>query len=536
MPNHLCLTVTFLDPRFHGRRDGGEPEWPPSPLRLFQAIVAAAAAPTGRIDDSTAAALRWFERLPPPRIVSPLARLGEPYRLSVPNNAMDIVTSSWARGTYESKDANPATHRTMKAVRPMHLDGGDQVRYTWILPDPLLEDDRRHAEAIRTAVQGIVALGWGVDLAVGHGELLLSEGVDYRDAKGSEQWESISNAGDVPLRIPRPGTFDAVVGRHHAFLGRVTDGGFEPVPPLTTFVVASYRNTNMPPHRPFAAFKLLRPDGDAERFATFPQYGAVHVAAMLRSAACRLAKEDLEHSRPHLSEDKWRAKEAWGRRVVAGHGENEADKRRSRDDDSPRLSYLPLPSFELRGRDKSAVMGDIRRVVIAEFTGRDTADSIAWVRQRMNGELLIDERTGEAVAMLAPLAEGDFVLQQYTGGYARGEGSRIWSSVTPVILPGYDDGRPAKRERLLHACLQQAGLLAAVESLESRPPSWFPGVASNAQFNDLNARGLFKRRPDYLRHLPAVHVRLRFREPIPGPLSLGAGRHCGLGILAAAAE
>ncbi len=135
--------------------------------------------------------------------------------------------------------------------------------------------------------------------------------------------------------------------------------------------------------------------------------------------------------------------------------------------------------------------------------------------------------------MLAPLSEGDYVLQQYTGGR---EGSRVWASVTPVILPGYDDGKPAKRERLLRECLRQAGLLAAVESIESRPPSWFPGVASNSQFNDLSTKGSFKRRPDYLRHLPAVHVRLRFREPLLGPLSLGAGRHCGLGILAAAAE
>ncbi|MBX9622589.1 MAG: type I-U CRISPR-associated protein Cas5/Cas6, partial [Gemmataceae bacterium] len=44
MGSSFCVSVTFLDPAFHGRGDGGEPEWPPSPLRLFQAVVAAAAA------------------------------------------------------------------------------------------------------------------------------------------------------------------------------------------------------------------------------------------------------------------------------------------------------------------------------------------------------------------------------------------------------------------------------------------------------------------------------------------------------------
>ena len=45
MSNVLRILVRFLDPEpaFHGKRDGGEPEWPPSPLRLFQALVDAAA-------------------------------------------------------------------------------------------------------------------------------------------------------------------------------------------------------------------------------------------------------------------------------------------------------------------------------------------------------------------------------------------------------------------------------------------------------------------------------------------------------------
>ena len=38
MSNILCVTVRFMapDPTFHGTRDGGQPEWPPSPLRLFK--------------------------------------------------------------------------------------------------------------------------------------------------------------------------------------------------------------------------------------------------------------------------------------------------------------------------------------------------------------------------------------------------------------------------------------------------------------------------------------------------------------------
>ena len=67
MAEHLCISVHFLGGEFHGRGDHGEPEWPPSPLRLFQALVAAGA----RLDEGTGQeALQWLERQPAPSIVA----------------------------------------------------------------------------------------------------------------------------------------------------------------------------------------------------------------------------------------------------------------------------------------------------------------------------------------------------------------------------------------------------------------------------------------------------------------------------------
>src|SRR5579884_3505650 len=98
MRSFLCLSATFLDSAFHGRKDGGEREWPPSPLRLFQALVAVAAARWGDRQTVGVArdALLWLERQPPPRIVVPSAASGAAYRLSVPNNALDIVARAWS--------------------------------------------------------------------------------------------------------------------------------------------------------------------------------------------------------------------------------------------------------------------------------------------------------------------------------------------------------------------------------------------------------------------------------------------------------
>jgi len=39
-------------------------------------------------------------------------------------------------------------------------------------------------------------------------------------------------------------------------------------------------------------------------------------------------------------------------------------------------------------------------------------------------------------------------------------------------------------------------------------------------------------RPKYLKSFSATHVRLAWKQEIAGPLALGAGRHCGLGLFA----
>lgn len=64
---YLTISVRFLLDEFHGRGDQGEPEWPPSPLRLFQTMVNASARQAGK---GTVAILEWIERQPAPTIVA----------------------------------------------------------------------------------------------------------------------------------------------------------------------------------------------------------------------------------------------------------------------------------------------------------------------------------------------------------------------------------------------------------------------------------------------------------------------------------
>src|SRR5579871_519402 len=81
----LLVSVRFHDGRYHGMGD-----WPPSPARLFQALVAGAA--RGQtLPDEVVTALTWLERLAAPFITAPSAVAGRSFRNFVPNNDLDAV-------------------------------------------------------------------------------------------------------------------------------------------------------------------------------------------------------------------------------------------------------------------------------------------------------------------------------------------------------------------------------------------------------------------------------------------------------------
>ncbi len=521
--NYLCISVTMLQPLFHGRCGTGGaamPEWPPSPLRVFQAILSAAAAKWGEQDRLVTAvsALKWLEKLEPPIVVAPSAAPTSSYVTSVPNNSMDLVAAAWARGNYSNEnDANPATHRTMKSIQAMRMAGDaaeHRIHYFWQLDEPggIGHAVECNIKTLIAATRCVVALGWGIDVAIGDGKLMSS--VEAEPQFG-EQWSPTvtgeQGGGGSRLRVPVVGTLDALMNRHARFLSRLSADRFNPPPPLSTFGVIEYRRANDLPSRPFAAFVLRPIDGNGE-FVAFRIERAMHVAAMLRHAAWGAAKGDLDNSGFRTQE--------WAEQFIAGHGPRKRDGRFI-DDGWPRFSYLPLPSI---GSPHAG--GMIRRAIIAEPIGGD-GSSARWAAQRLHGLELIDEQTQKPVARLETIQpdEEDFgrVFHLYSSRSPT-ESSTVWSSVTPVILSGYDDGKPTKRAKILNECLRRAGLdVGNIASIESRPTSW--NQAANSSLREF-------RLPKYLVHLPSCHVRLVLRAPFAGPLSIGAGRHCGLGVFA----
>lgn len=521
----LCLSMRFLDRQFHGRRDGGKPEWPPSPMRLFQALVATAGRlePAG-LSETTVAALEWLESREPPTIFAPIAFVTTGRRLSVPNNAMDVVARAWSRGNDSEKgDADPRRHRAMKTVRPMWLRG-DTVRFLWSA-DPNDLSLERHRGALGQLIRHVSSLGWGVDVVVG--DLAIST---EQDPALDERWSCNEGDSDDGLRVPVPGTLAELRRRYEAFATRIGPDGFTAPPPLSCFKVAGYRRATDPAPLPFAVFDLLRPDAPGFR-AFDPIHKGLTVAGMFRHATSRAARS-AGWSDQRIA------------RCVLGHGESPGS---SHVPSGPkRFAYLPLASIEPRGPGREAV-GRIRRVLLTTFDSTARAE-VDWTLQALSAQELVDEHDQSTVALVARAQAGDRVVLRYTAAASN------WVTVTPVILPGYDDPdhlsrkmsregitaaeRQALLERLstrteglIRKAMLHCGLtetLAATAVVEWSKVGFIAGV------QHANRYGV----PDHLRRFPRYHVRLQFRDShgmpldVPGPLCMGGGRFYGIGLFA----
>src|SRR6266851_4757532 len=150
MPQHLDLTIRFLTDRYHGRGD----DWPPSPARLYQALVAGAktGAAGRQWSDCHKSALEWLELLGPPEIFARAAAIGKAYTIYVPNNSLAADKTS----TKTSKAVNPR-------IVARQILGEPDVLYRWLIKD----EDIAHGNlpALDQVASQLLALGWGVDFA-----------------------------------------------------------------------------------------------------------------------------------------------------------------------------------------------------------------------------------------------------------------------------------------------------------------------------------------------------------------------------------
>src|SRR5438045_4338401 len=142
----LEIKVMF-DGGYHGE------EWPPSPARLFQALIATrqfALLHTDKADD----ALRWLESLAPPSILTAFARRsGQRLLTYVPNNDNYLPHVRHKKGLGHVL--------AEKRLAAWAITGDRAVTYRWTFPAS--PDAERHAQVISAMTPLVSYLGRTVD-------------------------------------------------------------------------------------------------------------------------------------------------------------------------------------------------------------------------------------------------------------------------------------------------------------------------------------------------------------------------------------
>lgn len=507
----LVLHVRFHDGRYHG--DG---DWPPSPARLFQALVAGAGL-GGPLGEEERRALTWLEAQPAPDIAAPAAawRARRAVLFYMPNNDSDRIDGDPRR----MSKIRTAT----KIFRPRVFDPMVPFVYAWRFgADP---GDHEEARVICRLAERLYQLGRGVDMAWAWGEVLDEDAIDRLLADYPGQVvRPCAGSSAVSLACPDRGSLASLERRYRAYADRfryVRDGGALKVvfrqPPRPRFRSVAY---DSPPARQL--YELRESAADAA-FAPWPLVKASVLVVRLRDGAV----ERLKRAMPKRAADI--------ERVLVGR------KPDGTNDGSPteRVRIIPLPSIGHVHADR-----EIRRVVVeVPATCPIPAVDVLWAFSALH---LIDTETGEVHAVLTRADDQQF-LRHYGinegGSHQVWRGShQVWRTVTPAALPEgarrrrIDPARvmadaKAGRERAMEQArsaaavcnaLRHAGIQRTAEVIRVQREPFDRNGARVEAFAD-GSRFAKER---------LWHVEITFDSTLSGPLVIGDGRFLGLGVMA----
>ena len=483
----ICLLVEV---HLHDNRWHGAGEWPPSPFRLFQALVAAAF--LGRGENPTAdeiGALAWLAILNAPVIAAPASKRGGATTLYVPNNDLDAVGGD---------PGKVDKIRAGKTIRPYLLDQNVPFLYVWTF-----EGDTIHAETMTGLADRLYQFGRGVDMAFARAEVAGREAVEARLAdRPVPVWRPAGRGPQgVQLRCPDQDTLQSLRSRHAAQIGRLKEGVLRQAP-QPRFRMVGY---NCPPTR--LLFDLKAPDPQ-RRFQSWPLTRTADLATSVRDGAVLRLKNGLPLDAGKIE------------RTLIGRNATEADK-------AIRVRIVPLPSIGSPNTDPS-----IRRLLVEIPPDCPIrADDLLWAFSGL--DLGADHETGEVVregqAVLAS-SEDRSMLRHYG---VEGEASaRVWRTVTPAALPVHRPrGRASGTDRLAndseaaHAArqaLRHAAIATPIETIRVQREPYFEKGARAEAFADGS-------RIEFVR---LWHVEVAFADLLSGPLVIGDGRYFGLGLMA----
>lgn len=552
----LAIDVELLTGRYVATvyNDPGRAEWPPHPGRLFSALVATHAEDEGTPEERTA--LEWLEAQDPPRVVASAAHartvcpifvpVNDQQTVSEPDGAREKLREAEARLAATDPDDVKAVERakknrdkakkklradTEKATAPPKTFGrGPRLTAHRMLPNNRLRQPRtfpsvvpdrpvvRFAwsaeapEAVRSALDALCARL----IRLGHSSTLVAA----RTVTAEQELEGPAlvpdDDGTFRLRVPRAGLLeklDVAFAQHR---------GVAPSRTLPRFV-ARYRSTEADAPGAEKARSLFGADWVVfERVggARLPIVRSPDLAAALRGAVSKHAADPAPGA-------------------LTGHGPNGERIER------PHVAFQSLPFVAHRH-----ATGSLLGVTLVLPRQIDEAERRAVLRSVATWEdaVRVDDEESPVVELQLGRSGVVRVRRVPYGIQPKAtlrpatwcEPSTRWATATPIALdrnPGNLQDRDARRrarafeaaeETVRRACAHIG--LPEPDQVQVLLSSVLPGTSKPRDF------GPFPRTKDGKHRRVLVHARLRFAEPVGGPVMLGAGRFLGLGLLRPVSE
>jgi len=545
----LAVEIDLLTGRYSATRhnDRHRPEWPPHPQRLFSALVAIWA-DADEPDPLEREALEWFETLAAPEIRCSAAFTRSAVISFVPVNdasvARDLSTiyerhSQALVGLEAAREAaNPKdlarAERELAKVGTKIVEDSQKAGAVRANESPgtvteglrVLPDERgRQARSYPTAIpdEPKVVFAWPEVTSqpelvarldqmlarvhrIGHSSTLVSCRVI---ASPGEPTLIPDPDGAESLRVPGPGLL-AELERAYA-----THHGSEPRALPTRYATYSAPRPTKVQDRSTLAGEWIVLEHLTGR--QLPLRRAAELASAVRQAI-------MSHAPEPISE------------LISGHVARSAGAGRSgstRPLERPHVAVLPL-AFAGAPHADGSIYG-VALALPAEVDSEDRGQLFEaltrWTASQPDEVgLPLAFRSGSRLSLAWRAEPSDrAVLRRATWCHA----SRQWATVTPVALDRHPgdlcDKNPARRARaeeeavasVVAAC-QYIGLPDPAEVQIDRE-SFLVGVPPASSFPAFGSGSGPSR--------ALVHVRLRFADPVVGPVVLGAGRYRGMGLM-----
>lgn len=511
MSDCLVITVSLISARFHGRGQDGDLEWPPSPFRLYQALVAGAAH-TISINKGRPT-LHWLEEKNIQSILTPPAFRGQKVTTYVLTNQRDKSI-----GTKKSE----AALKSAKIIRPMILSDPENLDLFYVFT---CEAPNEHLQILKLIVSGVSHFGHGIDAAEIRADNMSVETI--QELRG-EEWQR-SDAMGNSLSVPYQGALTALERSYESWRLQASQIHAKlslPPIPVPRLAFQNYRHEDHPASAVHRLFELRNESGTS---AVLPDTCNTHLAGMVRH---------LTTDPDFASELGWTPEEM---AMLHGHAEALGEIPKVAEE---RFGFVGLPTLRWAGKQIGWRVDDCRRMLLtAPANHSERLDELSL---RLHHRYL--QPLGEGAPIRLVAVSLDSTAKRYV------QSASCWSTVTPLVLPN-PLGSSKDRRRLRNATLSLETRRSILEKLDRRIDAMIRNAIVNAGISRAVAQAArirwnrcgfwpgVSRAKDHAvtkhyENRPRFHVEIEWFTSsgvpleISGPLLLGAGAHAGLGLFA----